>query len=251
VADEKVAARKKGLHGWRAAAAVFGCGTLAAFGVFGILIGILSTLFNITSDGVGAEENPAGTSAEIVGEPQASIEPGDLDLCSRNLNASSEINLMRVGTEENYSDTAESGERRISDRCQWELIPDYNSAQNWNLEYSYEAVIESDEGGRIDVASDEYDSRVSELEGEFHSVESRGESDLADRSYFVYGEISPGVTGYVTLAQTRSAVYEMRIEAESDSTNGELVPEVPMYREIAKLVRISEVEFQVWIPGTD
>jgi hypothetical protein len=43
----------------------------------------------------------------------------------------------------------------------------------------------------------------------------------------------------------------MRIEAESDSTNGELVPEVPMYREIAKLVRISEVEFQVWIPGTD
>ncbi|MGW8528558.1 hypothetical protein [Nocardiopsis sp. NPDC055824] len=249
--DEKAPPAKQGLHGWRAAAAVFGCGSLAAFGVFGVLIGLFSMFFNFTSAGIQGTSETSNPSAEHVGEPQASIEPGDLDLCGRNLDSSSQLSLMRTGSEENYADTVAAGERRISDHCEWEMIPDYNSTQNWSLGYSYDAVIDSSDGLRVDVASTEFDGRVDVLGDDFLSIESQGEADLADRSYFVYGEIATGVTGYVLLAQTRSAVYEIRIEAEGDAASGVLVPENAMYREASKLVSVSDVEFKVWIPGTD
>ncbi|MEU0489019.1 hypothetical protein ABZ249_07305 [Nocardiopsis sp. NPDC006139] len=249
--DEKAPPKKQGLHGWKAALAVFGCGTLAAFGVFGVLVGIAGAFLDLTSSGIGSEPGDASTSAELIGEPQASIEPGDIDLCSKNLEASSNLSLARIDGGGNYEDTAGADEWRISDLCQWELVPDYTVARPWELEYSYEAIVSATGESRVDVASEAYDARVEEISAGFQSVASEGPGDLADRSYFVYGEISPGVTGYTFLAQTRSAVYEIKIEAESESETGELVSQNAMHREVAKLVRISEIEFEIWIPGSD
>lgn len=249
--DEKAPPRKQGLHGWKAAGAVFGCGTLAAFGVFGSLVGLAGLFFDFTATGADGQPGTAETSADLIGEPQATIEPGDLDLCSRNLSSSSKLSLTRVDADDNYTDTVDAEERHISDRCEWELIPDYESAQNWMMDYRYDAVVSSPDGERTDVASVEFDEWFNEIESEFVEVQSEGEGDLADRSYFAYGEISPDVTGYILLAQTRSAVYEIRIEAPSDSSSGELVPENAMYHEASKVLSVSEVEFKIWIPGSD
>ena len=46
---------KKGLHGWKAALAVFGCGSLAAFGIFGVLMFIATTFMNTLASGVDSE----------------------------------------------------------------------------------------------------------------------------------------------------------------------------------------------------
>jgi hypothetical protein len=251
VVEEKAPPRKQGLHGWKAAGAVFGCGTLAAFVVFGSLVGLIGLFFNFTATGADSQPGAAETSAEFIGEPQATIEPGDLDLCSRNLSSSSKLSLTRTDAGDNYTDTVDAEERHISDQCEWELIPDYDSAQNWTMNYKYDAVISSPGGERADIASAEFDGWLNELESEFVEIHSQGQGDLADRSYFVYGEISPGVTGYILLAQTRSAVYEIRLEASSDSASGELVPENAMYHEASKAVSVSEVEFKIWIPGSD
>ncbi|MBQ1083551.1 MULTISPECIES: hypothetical protein [unclassified Nocardiopsis] len=242
---------KKGLHGWKAALAVFGCGTLAAFGVFGVIVGVLSLIIGTAATGV-SESTKGESPIEMIGEPQASIDPGDLDLCSRNLSSSPQVNLTRSDSAEEYTDSVENGERRVRDRCEWKMVSEYNATQRWDLIYSYNAVIDSPEGDRVAVASAEFDDAVGGLGSDFDRVEDRGEAGFADRSEFVYGEVRPGVSGYVLLAQTRSAVYEIRLEAEGDSAEGDvLVPLIPMQKEAEKLVRISVIEFELWIPGRD
>lgn len=250
-AEEKSKPRepaKKGLHGWKAALAVFGCGTLAAFGVFGVIVGVLSMFINAASSGIqdsGTQNNPLQTP----GEPQASIEPGDLDLCSRNLPSSTQLSLVRVGSEENYEDVDDGEGRRVTDRCEWEVRADYSTTESWSLIYTYEAVISSPGEGRLAAATAEYDEAIAGLGEEFEWIESQGEAEFADRSYYVYGETSSGMSGYTLLAQTRSAVYEIKLEGKSDSPG--LVPKIPMEKEVGKLVRVSEVEFEIWIPGVD
>ena len=242
---------KKGLHGWKAATAVFGCGTLAAFGLFGVIVGVLSMVLSTASSGIqssNSESNPVPTP----GEPQASIEPGDLDLCSRNLPSAPQVSLMRVGAEDNYEDSTDDENRIVSDSCDWELRADYGTVNPWNLSYSYRAVISSAQGDRQSDASVEYDAVIDELGEDFDSVVSEGDAGFADRSYYVYGESSPGVSGYTLLAQTRSAIYEIKLEGESDSIeSGALIPELPMQKEAGKIVRVSEIEFDIWIPGAD
>lgn len=253
--EEKDAKRgkpaKKGLHGWKAALTVFGCGTFAAFGVFGVIVGVLGLVINTAATGVSGgarEESPV----EMIGEPQASIDPGDLDLCSRNLTSAPQLNLTRIDAEDEYSDSEVDGERRVRDSCEWEMVSEYNATQRWNLVYSYDAVIDSSEGDRIAAASQDFEDALDGIGSEFVRVEEQGVAGFADRSEFVYGEVRPGVSGYVLLAQTRSAVYEIRLEAEADSTQeGALVPLIPMQKEAEKLVRISAIEFELWIPGKD
>ncbi|MFC9940685.1 hypothetical protein [Nocardiopsis alba] len=236
---------KRGLHGWKAALAVFGCGTLAAFAVFGVIVGLLSTLVSTVSSGVqGSSSTPPPIA--MTGAPQESIEPGDLDLCSRNLPAAAQVSLLPAeGGEDNYEDRVVDGERRVSDSCVWELRSEYDATESWSLDYSYDAVISSEGSDRIDVASSDYDRAVESLDSDFFGVENQGDSRFADRSYFVHGDISPGVTGYVLLLQTRSAVYKIKIEGAGE------IPELPMEKEAEKLVRVSEIEFGIWIPGAD
>ncbi|USY21305.1 hypothetical protein NE857_06705 [Nocardiopsis exhalans] len=242
---------KKGLHGWKAALAVFGCGTLAAFSVFGVIVGVLSLFISTASSGIpGADQQERPV--EMIGEPQASIEPGDLDLCSRNLVSASQVQLERTDSGDSYSDSVNEDERRIKDSCEWLMVSDYSGAERWNLTYSYEAVIKTPGGDRVNVASQEFDAASGELGSDFVRIEDQGEAGFAERSNFVYGEIEPGVSGYVLLAQTRSAVYEIQMKANSDSLEeGALVPMPSMRREAEKLVRISDVEFNLWIPGKD
>src|SRR5699024_9073128 len=140
---KKPARPKKGLHGWKAALAVFGCGTLAAFGVFGVIIGLLGTLLKATSSGIEAKEDVSQSVPEMVGDPQESIDPGDLDMCNRNLETASNVQLTRVDKGDNYEDTYESDDRIVSDSCSWELTSEFDGTNNWDFTYTYDAYIET------------------------------------------------------------------------------------------------------------
>src|SRR5699024_3230464 len=90
---KKPARPKKGLHGWKAALTVFGCGTLAAFGVFGILVGVASMFFGFSSGQesmTSPEEDPiAGIGQTAI--PRDSTGTGDIDLCGKTIHQVDEV----------------------------------------------------------------------------------------------------------------------------------------------------------------
>lgn len=239
---------KKGLHGWKAALVMFGCGSLAAFSIFGVLTLLVTSIFDFTSSGVQGDEGTEGVAPEAIGEPQASIDPGDLDLCSRNLESSGSLNLTRVDTSDSFEDPGDGESRVVRDQCEWELVPDANSASSWDLVYEYEAFISDTEESRGNVASQEFDAQTESLAEDFSDISSQGEESLADRSQYVYGETSPGVTGYYLVAQTRSAIYEVKLSAESEVEGEGSFSLQSMKHEAEKIVDVSDVEFNIWIP---
>src|SRR5699024_2803523 len=139
---------------------------------------------NATSSGIEAKEDASQSVPEMVGDPQESIDPGDLDICNRNLESASNVQLTRVDKEDNYEDTYESDDRVVSDSCSWELTSEFDGTDKWDFTYTYDAYIETLGEDRIDVASADFDERVNQLGRVLASVESEGASDLADRSYY-------------------------------------------------------------------
>ncbi|WP_152477060.1 hypothetical protein [Nocardiopsis salina] len=235
---------KQGLHGWKAALAMFGCGSLAAFGFFGVLALLVTSFLDLTSSGVQGEGEGDAPVPEAVGEPQASIDPGDLDVCGRNLETAGSLTLTRVDSGGNFEDPGEGEERIVQDQCEWELSPDVSADSSWGLEYDYQAFISDSGGEREEVASREFEERSESLAAEFDEVSSEGEENLADGAYFVFGEVESGVHGYYLVAQTRSAVYEMKLTA----VGGDEVTQQSMKNEADKIVDVSDIEFNIWIP---
>ncbi|MBB6173419.1 hypothetical protein HNR23_003479 [Nocardiopsis mwathae] len=256
--DEAPRKKKVGLHGWRAFLVVFASGTLAAFLVVGIIVGILQAFVSSVSSAVGGEATPEVPRDQQTGRPQAALEPGKLDICTRTLPRTRGVNINRVDPAENYNDPALQGrdseetERTVRDECDWTLTPDYSSAQPWDFHFSYEAIIDAAPGeDRDEVASGIFDDRKKELESFFSPVKSDGGGPLtdADRSQVLYGDSSGSEqeTTYVVLAQTRSAVYEIRLVGEPGLDN-EPVPEQAYRHEVEKLVSRLSIEFGLLIP---
>ncbi|GHC93210.1 hypothetical protein GCM10007079_42380 [Nocardiopsis terrae] len=221
---ERRAPAKKGLHGWKAAGAVFGCGTLAAFGVFGAIVGILSLFLNTLSSGVGSSASGGDVSVEQTGEPIVELEPGELNLCEQDVQYSHD-QADPGYVSENFDDPALDGnedDRVVSDQCDWEITPKGdNLFDPWYFLYSYEAVVSSSGGAsQEEVASLRYDELVGELAGEVNDLRESGEVGLGDRSYFHYGMSGSEDYVYYLIGQTRSTVYVIHFEAPSE--NGEV-----------------------------
>ncbi|OOC52532.1 MULTISPECIES: hypothetical protein [Nocardiopsis] len=253
--EEKAPPTKQGLHGWKAAAAVFGCGTLAAFGVFGVLVGGASLFLDFTSSGIAAETGGSGDlPAEHIGEPRSSLEEGEMNVCEDNLDYLSSINTTRQDGGEDYVDTAsgaepeiEDAERVVRDDCLWTIIPSSNSAP-WHFRFSYEAVIDAERGGSAEeVAAIRYEEVRSELSSELANVESEGKTDLGEKSYSVYGTGDQGQSVYIALIQTRSAVYQIRFDDQVDTSVG-TVSENEFRNEARKIADFLGHGFEYWIP---
>lgn len=253
--DQKAPSRKQGLHGWKAAAAVFGCGTLAAFGVFGVLVGVVSLFFNFTSDGIGTDpDTSAGNPAEQIGEPRSSLAEEEMNVCQENLDHLSSINTTRQDGGEDYVDTATGGkpeiegaERVVRDHCVWTIIPSSNSAP-WDFQFSYEAVIDAQEGDSAEeVASSRYEGLRSGLSDELAEVESEREADFGDKSYAVYGTGDQGQSVYIALIQTRSAVYQIRFDEQAETSAGS-ISENEFTNEARKIASFLGHGFEYWIP---
>jgi hypothetical protein len=255
VVDEKAPPGKQGLHGWKAAAAVFGCGTLAAFGVFGVLVGVASLFFNFTSDGIGTEPGTsAGNPAEQIGEPRSSLAEEEMNVCQDNLDHLTSINTTRQDGGEDYVDTAAGGnpeiegaERIVRDECVWTIIPSSNSAP-WDFRFSYEAVIDAQEGKSVEeIASSRYEDMRSELPDALAEVDSEGAADFGDKSYSVYGTGEQGQSVYIALVQTRSAVYQIRFDEQTEASSGS-ISENEFANEARKIASFLGHGFEYWIP---
>ncbi|MFI6577032.1 hypothetical protein ACIBFB_14625 [Nocardiopsis sp. NPDC050513] len=235
MADTKEPVRKKGLHGWRAAAAVFGCGTLAAFGVFGAVIGVLNLLLDTAASGFSSDGEDIPAVAQSV-QPRAELEPGALDLCSDYLPQISDITIASELTAE-HSDEAQDSSfssevaRTVTGRCTFELTPQFGTVNKWLFGFEFEAVIHDPSQNRDQVASSILQQRLTDVEGEFESIESQGEHDWADASRSFYGENADGVSQYVVVSQTRSAVYTIIFTGDPESVDNGAVSEFDFERQ--------------------
>ncbi|MFL1378839.1 hypothetical protein [Nocardiopsis protaetiae] len=254
--DEKAPPEKQGLHGWKAALTVFGCGTLAAFGVFGVLIGIVGTFFNLTSSGIDTEGggSSGGNPAEQIGEARSSLGEGEMDVCGDNLDHLSSISTTRQDGGENYSDTASGGQpeiqgadRVVEDTCLWTLNPASGSPP-WDFSFSYEAVIDAADGGDpVDVASERFEEIKADLPSELAQVSSEGEAGFGDASYAVHGTGETGNSAFIALIQTKSAVYVIRFDDKADSSVGQ-ISENEFKSEARKIATFLGHGFTYWIP---
>ena len=153
-----------------------------------------------------------------------------------------------MDTDDSFEDPGDEVSRVVRDQCEWELVPDANSTSSWDFHYKYEAFISDAEEGRESIASQKFNEKTESISEDFSDVSSQGEESLADRSYYTYGETSPGVTGYYLVAQTRSAVYEINLSAEGEAEEGGAVSLQSLKHEVEKIVDVSEIEFNIWIP---
>ncbi|ASU82542.1 hypothetical protein CDO52_06875 [Nocardiopsis gilva YIM 90087] len=144
--------------------------------------------------------------------------------------------------------------RTVSDDCDWKLVPEYNSVYPWDFDFSYEATITSPgKETPVEIASHQFEDRAKGLESGVASVEDEGEgafSEFTDRSYFVYGASGSDSdkTTYVLLAQVKSVVYEVRMDATSDDSTSSLVPKSAFESEVKKLASRMEVDLGIWVP---
>ncbi|WP_159941852.1 MULTISPECIES: hypothetical protein [unclassified Nocardiopsis] len=253
--EEKAPPQKQGLHGWKAAAAVFGGGTLAAFGVFGVLLGLASMFFNFTSSGMaGGDEGSGGNPAERIGEARSSLEEGEMNVCEDNIEYLSSVNVTRQDGNEDYVDTASGGqpeiegaERVVRDECLWTIVPSSGSSL-WDFHFSYEAVIDAEEGEAVEeVAASRYAVLKSELASNLTQVDSEGDAGFGDKSHSVYGTGEQGQSVYIALVQTKSAVYQIRFDDRTGSSVG-TVSENEFKNEARKVSSFLGYGFEYWIP---
>lgn len=257
-AEEKSKPRepaKKGLHGWKAALAVFGCGTLAAFGVFGVIVGVLSMFINAASSGISSTEEPSVNSpAEQIGAARSDLGEGELDVCTDNLTPLSSINVSRQDNGENYLDTNDPEkihlsdvQRLVKDKCHWEIIPQGNSSP-WDFYFSYEAVIDAGGGvSREEIASSIFGEMSEGIGSNLNQVESEVESPFGDDSRSIYGSGEQGESVYVALVKVRSAVYQIRFEERPEQAIYG-VAENAFASEARKITNFLRNGFEYWIP---
>lgn len=245
---------KRGLHGWKAALAVFGCGTLAAFGVFGVVVGLLSTLVSTVSEGISPSAQRENPPAEGIGDARSDLAEGQMDVCSDNLNHLTTINVRRLDSGGDYLDTTDPEEiemdsvlRLVKDDCRWEIFP-AGRATPWSFIFSYEAIIDVEAGeSRDEIASDRFEVLKSEIGSDFGSVESEVDSPFGDSSYSIYGQGVGGESSYVALVQARSAVYSIRFEDDPNRSLRE-VSQNEFAGEARRVTNFLRSGFEYWIP---
>ncbi|MEU3310404.1 hypothetical protein ACWGSK_10950 [Nocardiopsis sp. NPDC055551] len=215
---------KKGLHGWKAATAVFGCGTLAAFGVFGVIVGILSTFLNVASSGISPGDSPAPIANQSV-TPREEFLDDKFDLCGRTLPSIRELNLNFSASEGEYEDSSTDGGMPAegdlvrSDDCGGTMSPSGAYTVPWEFDFSYRAIIYTPDGSRDDLASVDLEELRAQVESEMVVAES-GVADMGDESHYYYGSLEDNSKSvYVMLVQQRSATYAIRLSSSDEVTS--------------------------------
>ncbi|WP_155988835.1 hypothetical protein [Nocardiopsis sp. CNT312] len=241
--------KKQGLHGWKAAGAVFGCGTLAAFGTFGVLLGVANMVLSSLSSGIdGSSNHPQ---AVLTGDPIPDLDPGEMNLCVQDVqHAYPPVDSDYYSG--NYEDPALDGnweDRTVRDRCVWEIMPTGSAPgqfEPWEFSYSYESVIDSP--GELDpdhLARERFDELVEELSSSRGEVIDSGEGSLSERSHFFYEKSPSGGYAYFLVGKTRSTVYVMSFF--SPASNGEITKE-RFSGEARHVASYFETSLQVLVP---
>lgn len=211
---------KKGLHGWRAALAVFGCGTLAAFGVFGVIVGVLSLFLGGLSSGITNDVAGDGGQSVVPDQtvkPKDSIPDGAIDLCGRTI-PGAEGAQTRSDAGGSYDDPGEGAVPRVvSDSCEWIVIPASSPNARWTLDFDYSAFVVAEDGdSAADEAAADFESRIARIDDIAIDQETSGDARVADESHFSHGTTDVGSTMYVLVARSGGTVYEMKFETSRE-----------------------------------
>ncbi|GAA1080326.1 hypothetical protein [Nocardiopsis metallicus] len=213
---------KKGLHGWKAALAVFGCGTLAAFGVFGVIVGVLSLVLSTASSGLSAGSDPVPVADQSI-KQREEFRDDKFDLCHSTLRTISGISLIYDHGAGEYEDTSVDGGNPASndlvrsDRCSGEVSAVDEGLVPWDFDFSYRAIIFSPDGDRDELASGDLTELRSEIEGSDLVITESGVGDLGDESYYYYGALTDNQEAtYALVVKQRSATYTVRMTSPDD-----------------------------------
>jgi hypothetical protein len=235
VVDEKAPPGKQGLHGWKAAAAVFGCGTLAAFGVFGVVVAVLGTFISTLTSGFGPEEQTPSSSGSVAAQPSAPREEflGDrFDLCEI-VDSISAIQLsLTSGSEEPKDESIDGGTPTEDDlvrsgSCGGIVRPDSTYAVPWEFELTYRAVIYSPEDNRDELAQADLEAWVEEIESSGLAIEESGPYPMVDEAHYFYGVPESGEGNFYTVvARKRSGVFMVNMASEDGASAAEFSHEV-------------------------
>ncbi|CAL9442688.1 hypothetical protein SUDANB121_02294 [Nocardiopsis dassonvillei] len=227
--DEKAPPRKQGLHGWKAALAVFGCGTLAAFGVFGLVLAVFGTFLSTLSSGFGGSSEGAG-SVPAVGaqpsEPREDFRAEDFDVCEI-VDSITAIQLTFAEESEGPVDESLAGGSPAgndlvrSGSCSGSVTPagsGYPSGP-WDVDFSYRAVIYSPEDNRDQLAGEYLQEVASEISISGIAVTESGPYDLLDEAQYFYGVPGSGAGSYyAVVARKRSAVILVEFSSADQVT---------------------------------
>ncbi|WP_211714633.1 hypothetical protein [Nocardiopsis sp. MG754419] len=238
--SEREAPATKGLHGWKAAAAIFGCGSIAAFGVFGVIVGVLSLLINSASSGFSGSEESALTGTQSA-QPREELAPGAMNLCDDYLPSISEISINETWNSSHFDEAEDasyepSQGRMVSGECRFTIAPQYGSTALWDFEFEFDAVIQSADSGRDQAASDNFADKISSVSEEFQSLQNQDSHDWTQDVQSFYGTDESGASQYLVVAQTRSATYEIRFTGDTSGVEAGEVPEFDFERQARDLV---------------
>ncbi|MGW9347016.1 hypothetical protein [Nocardiopsis flavescens] len=220
--DEKAPPEKQGLHGWKAALAVFGCGTLAAFGVFGVVLAIFGTFLSSLSSGIGGSSEGSG-SVPVAGArpsaPREEFRAEDFDVCEI-VDSITAVQLTFFGSfegpvDESLAGGAPTDEDLVrSGSCSGTVTPagaGYPSGP-WEVDFSYRAIIYSPESDRDLLAGEYLQDITSEIVDSSVSIEESGPYELLDEAQYFYGTPESGVGSYYgVVARKRSAVIQVHL----------------------------------------
>lgn len=202
---------KKGLHGWRAALAVFGCGTLAAFGVFGIIVILLSTFISTVSEGVSPGGGGSPPPVAGTGEPREEFLGDTFDPC-RIIDS---ITTAGFSMEENSEpmDSAIGGGPSTDDdlvrtgECTGSISLGSGAFNPLDAHFSYRSIIFHPEDGKDDISRSDMESWKSGFEASGRAVDHSGELDMLDEGYYYYADLGDGSgSSYYAVARLRSSV---------------------------------------------
>ncbi|MFY7068723.1 hypothetical protein ACOQFV_22940 [Nocardiopsis changdeensis] len=253
--DEKAPPKKQGLHGWKAALAVFGCGTLAAFGVFGVLVLIVGTFFRATSTGVSGEADQVA-GAEQTGTPRDELPAGDLNVCENYVPNISDVTIRETLSSADRDDAQvegfQTGERReVSGECSFSIQPAYgvdSQSSQWVMDFSYQALVFDPSGGLDEQAAEVFESEISQAEQESNDSVEIDDHDWAGESRSFYWVSETGESHYLVVSRTRSAVYTFGFAGDSADANAGAVSKNAFQRQAADVVQRLDNRFFLLIP---
>ena len=220
---KKPARPKKGLHGWKAALTVFGCGTLAAFGVFGIIFSLLGSFLSVLSFDSGEESAP--TTGQTI-EPRETFLDDKFDLCGRTIPSIPELSLNFDSRGEGPVDTSIAGGEPTdddlvrSDECWGEMFPDAQFFQPWEFRFTYKAVIFSPEGSRNDISRGDVEEWREEVEGQGLDISESGDLSIFDEAYYYYGSSGGQGTFYKVIARKKSGALIIEMDSSDEMSLG-------------------------------
>ena len=238
---------KKGLHGWKAAAAMFGCGTLAAFAVFGVIVGILSLVLGAVSGGVSSEGRPVPVADQSV-KPREEFLDDKFDLCGRTLRTISDLSLVYENGTGEYEDSSidggEPGDDNLvrTDRCSGEVVPTGAYTAPWSFEFSYRAIIFSPEDNRDEIAESDLSVLRSEFEESGVEIADSGAGDLGDESYYYYGALDDNQeASYTLFVRQRSATYVIQVTSVDDVSREAFAGEVRKFGPQLRITLVNRI----------